>query len=79
MNAMSNILATGGSVPDRRHDRLLRFPEVHIRTGLSESTMRRRESKGTFPSRVPMGPKMVGWYESEVTRWIEDPTGYAAT
>lgn len=59
--------------PDRRADRLLRFPEVQIRTGLSESTMRRREAKGTFPPRIQMGPKMVGWYETDIGAWIAAP------
>ena len=68
---------TGSIKPDRRADRLLRFPEVHIRTGLSESTMRRREAKGTFPRRVQMGPKMVGWYESDVGRWVSSPSTYS--
>jgi prophage regulatory protein len=70
--------AAGQGATDRRQDRLLRFPEVFIRTGLSDSTMRRREAKGTFPARVPMGPKMVGWYESDVGRWVADPIGYRA-
>lgn len=61
---------------DRRADRLLRFPEVQSRTGLSESTMRRREAAGRFPRRVPMGPKMVGWYETDVIRWVTNPTEY---
>lgn len=67
---------TGSIKPDRRADRLLRFPEVHIRTGLSDSTMRRREAKGTFPLRVQMGIKMVGWYESDVGEWIANPQGW---
>lgn len=67
---------TGNTKPDRRADRLLRFPEVHIRTGLSESTMRRREAIGTFPPRVQMGPKMVGWYESDIDAWISNPKAW---
>lgn len=78
MNAIARIDVSNAAPIDRRADRLLRFPEVHIRTGLSESTLRRREAKGTFPSRVPMSAKMVGWYESEVMRWMDDPVGYRA-
>ncbi len=39
--------------------------------------MRRREAKGTFPQRVQMGPKMVGWYETDVGEWVADPAGWA--
>ncbi|SFP62503.1 transcriptional regulator, AlpA family [Sphingomonas rubra] len=70
---------TATSTPlDRRDDRLLRFPEVHNRTGLSESTIRRREARGTFPGRVALGPRLVGWYESDVVAWVRDPIGYQA-
>jgi prophage regulatory protein len=54
----------------------LRFPEVFVRTGLSESTIRRRELKGTFPRRVTLGPRAIGWYESDVASWVNDPNNY---
>jgi len=76
VNAMTKIDPAMAEPLDRREDRLLRFPEVHNRTGLSESTMRRREAKGTFPGRVPLGPRLVGWYESEVIAWVRDPGGF---
>lgn len=60
----------------RMGDRLLRFPEVFVRTGLSESTIRRREVNGTFPRRVTLGPRAIGWYESDIADWVKDPTAY---
>lgn len=78
MSAMMKIDTAAAEPLDRRDDRLLRFPEVHSRTGLSESTIRRREARGTFPLRVALGPRLVGWYESDVVAWVRDPVSYRA-
>jgi prophage regulatory protein len=61
---------------DRRKDTILRIRDVRSRTGLSEATIYRREAAGTFPPKRRMGPKTVGWYESDVGEWIADPEGY---
>lgn len=50
-------------------DRYLRLPEVQHFSGLSKSTIRRRELEGTFPQRRQLGPKAVGWLESELLSW----------
>ena len=75
---MEKIDTAAAEQLDRHRDRLLRFPEVFIRTGMSESTIRRREVKGTFPRRVTLGSRAIGWYESDVTKWVSDPNGYIA-
>lgn len=66
------------SAVDRRGDSLLRMPEVRKRTGLSRTTVYRRETDKTFPPKVVLGPKMVAWYESDIERFIADPMGYRA-
>jgi prophage regulatory protein len=76
MSAMMKIDTETATPLSRMGDRLLRFPEVFVRTGLSESTIRRREGKGTFPRRVTLGPRAIGWYESDVANWVKDPNGY---
>lgn len=76
MSAMMKIDTEAATPLSRMGDRLLRFPEVFVRTGLSESTIRRREMKGTFPRRVTLGPRAIGWYESDVVSWVSDPNGY---
>lgn len=63
---------------DRRTDTLLRVKQVKARTNLSEATIYRRTANGTFPPKQEMGPKMVGWYETDVGEWIADPKGYRA-
>ena len=61
---------------DRRHDSLLRLPAVRDRTGLSTSTINRREAAGTFPRRVRIGENSVAWYLSDVESFVVDPFGY---
>ena len=61
---------------DRRHDSLLRLPAVRERTGLSTSTINRREAAGTFPRRVRIGENSVAWYLSDVESFVVDPFGY---
>lgn len=50
---------------------ILRLPDVLNRTGLSRSTLYRRVDDGTFPAPINLGPRAVGWPESEIQTWIE--------
>ncbi|MGB0722306.1 MAG: helix-turn-helix transcriptional regulator [Gammaproteobacteria bacterium] len=49
---------------------ILRLPAVIARTGLSRSTIYLRISNGEFPKPVPLGGRVVGWIESEISDWI---------
>ena len=42
--------------------------------GLSRSTIYEQIQAGTFPKPIRLGPKAVGWLESEVLAWIEART-----
>ena len=46
--------------------KFLRLPEVLIRTGKSRSTIYQGVTNGTFPRPVKLGPRAVGWLESEI-------------
>lgn len=50
--------------------RLLRQEEVERRTGLSRTTIWRRERAGRFPRRVKLGDNSVAWREEEIEDWI---------
>ena len=52
--------------------RLLRLREVKRRTGLSDTTIWRRRRAGSFPDPVDLGNGLLGWYEDEIQKWIED-------
>lgn len=50
--------------------RMIRLGEVLHRTGLSRSTLYRLRADGTFPDRVRLSTRSVGWVESQVDAWI---------
>lgn len=49
---------------------IIRRKQVEARTGLSRSTIYARMAEGTFPKPVSLGPRAVGWVESEITDWL---------
>ncbi len=50
---------------------ILRLQSVKARTGLARSTIYLYMSKGTFPKPVSLGPRAVGWVESEIEDWLK--------
>ena len=48
----------------------LRRKQVETRTGLSRSTIYQYIKDGFFPKPIPLGPRAVGWLESDVSDWI---------
>ncbi|APZ97555.1 MAG: helix-turn-helix transcriptional regulator [Sphingopyxis sp.] len=59
-------------------DRLVRLPTVISRTGLSRSTIYEKIAEGTFPKQIRLSKSSVGWRESQLDQWIEDPPSYRA-
>lgn len=50
--------------------RILRRTEVEACTGLSRSTIYDGIATGSFPKPIPLGPRAVGWVESEIQDWL---------
>ncbi len=50
---------------------VLRRDEVERVTGLPRSTIYDYMAEGKFPKPIKLGPKSVGWLESEVLAWRE--------
>lgn len=50
--------------------KILRLPSVKEMTGLSRSTIYERIAANEFPPQISIGPRAVGWIESEVNDWI---------
>ena len=59
--------------------RILRRPEVQIRTGLPTSMLYAMISEGRFPPPVKIGKRAVGWVEGQVEAWIADCVAGAAS
>lgn len=53
------------------HPRIIRKRELHQRVGYSDVHIWRLEKAGQFPKRIQLGPRAVGWLESEVDAWIQ--------
>lgn len=49
---------------------ILRLTLVKQRTGLSRSSIYNGVKQGTFPSKISLGPRAVGWLESSIDEWI---------
>ena len=49
---------------------ILRLRTVLERTGLSRSTIYALMRTGEFPRQIALGPRSVGWLESDVEAWI---------
>jgi prophage regulatory protein len=78
--AGSTALSYGQDVSANRvaQIKLLRFPAVRERTGLSRSTIWRLERRGDFPKHHRIAPNVVAWVEQEVLSWIQQRVSAAA-
>ncbi len=50
--------------------RLLRRREVERRTGLKKSSIYAFMKEGKFPQSIKIGPKAVGWLDSEINAFV---------
>jgi prophage regulatory protein len=55
---------------DRHTGAVLRLPQVRQITGLSKSSIYALEGSQNFPKRLKLGPRAVGWLESEIHAWV---------
>ncbi len=51
--------------------KFLKLPEVRSRTGKSRSAIYQGAKDGTFPKAIKIGPRAVGWIESEIEDFIQ--------
>ena len=59
--------------------RILKTNEVVKIIGLSKVTIWRMERSGTFPKRINLSDRRVGWIESEIFEWLDSrPKGICA-
>ena len=53
-------------------NKIIRLPEVKVRTGLSTSTIYLHMSKGIFPKAISLGERAVGWLEADIDQWLDN-------
>lgn len=51
---------------------ILKLKEVVQKTSLCRATVYQMMAAGTFPKSISLGPRSVGWIESEVEQWLQD-------
>ena len=51
--------------------KVLRRPGVEDKVNVSRSTMYSMIKEGKFPRPIKLGPRSVGWLESEIDAWLE--------
>jgi prophage regulatory protein len=59
-------------------DQILRWPQVHERTGLSRTTVWRLVRAKRFPKPINPTPATTGWLASDIAKWIEERRADAA-
>lgn len=52
--------------------RFLRASEIQARLGVSRGTIYGWVAAGLFPRPIPLGPRVVGWIESEFEEWVHN-------
>lgn len=53
-------------------ERVMKLPAVKNRTGSSRSSIYEAISRGDFPKPIKLGPRAVGWIESEIDQWVSE-------
>ena len=53
-------------------ERLLRLPDVEIKTGLRKSAVYAGMKAGTFPKCIKLGPRASAWPLSSIENWIAE-------
>ena len=56
-----------------KNRRILRPKQVRLLTGLGRTSLwaKSRNPDDQFPSPMQLGPNSIGFYEIEITRWLE--------
>lgn len=50
---------------------ILKRTQVQARTGISRSGIYQKMADGEFPKSISLGPRAVGWLESNIDDWIQ--------
>ena len=61
----------------RTRRRILRVPEVMEITGLSRTTIWRRDREGSFPRPIRLGgegTRAIGWWDQDIYDWFDSLT-----
>jgi prophage regulatory protein len=60
------------TIPPAKPRKILRLPAVVELCGMGKTSIYMGEKNGTFPARVRLSARLVGWNLLDVERWIEE-------
>lgn len=60
------------AISNSKPPKLLRLSEVIQRVGIKKTKIYKLQGEGTFPMRVKITPRAVGWIEDEIDVWITE-------
>jgi prophage regulatory protein len=66
LSCLEQTMANDAHTPTR----LIRLPEVKLRTGLARSSIYRMMEDGGFPRPRKLGPRAVAWLVNDIDQWI---------
>ena len=69
-NLPSSVFAEPSSTR-LRSPRILRLRTILAMLGISRSSLYKKISQGTFPTKIKLGPRAVGWLEADIDDWID--------
>ena len=55
-------------------NRVLRLPEVVTKLGIGRTSIYKWMNQGLFPQSIHLGPRSVGWLESDIDNWLKQKT-----
>jgi prophage regulatory protein len=50
--------------------RIIRYSDLADLFGVSKSTIWRWRRSGSFPCHIALGPRAIGWRESDIEKWL---------
>ena len=52
-------------------NKILKRRQVEAHVGYGKSAIYAMMAEGTFPKAIKLGPRAVGWLESEISAWLQ--------
>lgn len=72
-------MATHDQLQTVSSERLLRWPEVKHRVGISRSQVHLLVKQGKFPAPCKLGLRASAWLESSIDQWISERVSASQT
>jgi prophage regulatory protein len=70
--ATQSVIKRKSKIENLSHnEKVLRFPELKEKIGLSRSHVHALISRKKFPAPIKLGDRASGWLESDINEWLQ--------